>query len=94
MKPDYIYIIHQGESRLFKIGVSNDPKRRLRALQTGNPHPLTLLRAFKCSTMSAYRAEAAIHQHLAASRRKGEWFEIDTDDRVVAIAGAIINALS
>lgn len=92
-KPDYIYIIRQGDTRLFKIGVSNNPERRLKNLQTGNPHDLKILKQFRCD-VPAYGAERIIHAHLKDMHARGEWFDIPTDDKVVSVAQAMLNALS
>lgn len=88
-----VYIIQQKGTRLFKFGVSKNPKRRLKTLQTGNAGELILLIDFPCVDISAYAAEATIHRYLRECRIKGEWFEIESDDRVVSLATAIKNAL-
>ncbi len=93
MPSDHVYIIRQGNTRLFKIGVSNNPQRRLKNLQTGNPHPLKVVLSVPCVGISAYEAEALIHRHLGKERVLGEWFEIASDDRVVAIAQSMLNSL-
>jgi len=94
MPKDHLYIIQQRGSRLFKFGVSNNPKRRLQTLQTGNPQPLSLLVSFPCDGVSAYAAEAVIHRHLGSEHVKGEWFRIASDDRVVELAATIQKAVT
>lgn len=91
--PSSVYIIQQRGSRLFKFGVSKDPRRRLKTLQTGNAAELALLIDFPCKDVSAYAAEATIHRYLKDCRVKGEWFEIESDDRVVSLASAMKAAL-
>ena len=44
-----LYIIRCGDSDLFKIGISKYPEKRLKQLQTGNPHILKILFTFKVS---------------------------------------------
>lgn len=92
--PDHLYIIQQRGSRLFKFGVSKNPKRRLQTLQTGNPQQLSLLVSFPCVGISAYAAEATIHRYLGSEHVKGEWFQIATDDRVVELAATIKKAVT
>jgi len=87
-----IYIIQQGMTRLFKIGVSKNPEVRLRNLQTGNPHTLHLLKTFPCR-VPAYKAERIIHNHLSHVHVRGEWFQIPTDDAVVNLARVLIKSL-
>jgi hypothetical protein len=66
----YIYFI-QGESGgAIKIGHSMDPVKRLRDLQTSYPDNLILLLMVAGSETD----EKALHEQLAASRLKGEWF--------------------
>ena len=40
---DRIYFIMQSNYKAMKIGISNNPEKRLVSLQTGNPHKLLLL---------------------------------------------------
>jgi hypothetical protein len=71
-----IYIIGDGEN--IKIGVSKNPQRRLKTLQTGHPHKLTLL--FSIPSPSAYKIEKQLHKMLTDFRVKktncvrSEWF--------------------
>lgn len=81
---DYIYLIQNGDTRLFKIGVSNKPKRRIKSLQTGNPLTLTLVCTIACVNVPAYRAEAIIHNHLKKHRVGGEWFSL-TNDQIIRL---------
>src|SRR4030042_5168 len=37
-----LYFVHQKGTNLFKIGVSNNPEARLKALETANPNDLEL----------------------------------------------------
>lgn len=68
-----IYFI--GTQTHVKIGYVGDPKRleaRLKALQTGNPQPLTLL-----ATMPGNRSdELALHRRWNHLRTSGEWFKL------------------
>ena len=70
---DYVYII---ECKLhYKIGLSDDPDRRLRELQTGCPFPLTIRYrlGFECRKEAAF-VEKWLHQKLSGQRGIGEWF--------------------
>lgn len=93
MPIDHVYIIRQGTTRFFKIGVSNNPQNRLKNLQTGNPHQLKLVFSVPCHGISAYKAERIIHTYLHRDQVKNEWFNINTDDRVIFIAQAMLNSL-
>ena len=69
--PGFLYIISDGKD--YKVGVAKDPEKRLKTLQTGNKHTLSL--EFTESKNSPYQCEKIIHQALAVYRTKGEWFE-------------------
>lgn len=63
----YTYAVYDGEA--IKIGKSRGhPKRRMDALQTGNPRCLHLL------AYSAVLSEATVHAALSRWRLRGEWF--------------------
>lgn len=76
----YIYIIKSDENR-YKIGISNNPKKRLKQLQTGNQSTLTLIfsEEFNCTRNHLLKIEKEIHQTLNIGYKKlsGEWYLID-----------------
>lgn len=65
----YLYIIEE-EGGNFKVGVSNNPERRLRLLQTGNPRKLDLISVFD----NEPGLERLIHIVLDHRNLNGEWF--------------------
>ena len=77
---DYIYIIGNDKGYI-KVGVSKHPDKRLRQLQTGNEHKLTLLftEEFECTRKHLLCIEKAVHKSLRNMSIKciGEWFYID-----------------
>lgn len=76
-----VYVITDGEH--FKIGIADDPARRLRELQTGNGRKLHL--GFFIHANDAKRIEARAHGRLAELRREGEWFACEFDCAVWAV---------
>lgn len=66
----WVYFIRGGQH--IKIGWSPDPEKRLKALATGNAHPLTVLAKFPGSV----RDEKLLHRLLKPYRVRadGEWF--------------------
>lgn len=78
-----LYVIRAGKSTLFKIGISNNPKARLRTLQIKSPLPLELLLAV---TVESVDREREAHRILASCRQHGEWF--DLGDSADYFAGA------
>lgn len=58
-----------------KIGYTNNPRRRLSMLQTGQAHKLTLLRVFE----GGKPEEALLHARFAELRKSGEWFTFSAE---------------
>lgn len=77
---DYIYII-SNELGYIKCGVSKHPIKRVKQLQTGNEHQLTLLftEEFNCERKHLLHIEKEIHRNLQQMATKciGEWFYLD-----------------
>ena len=61
-----------------KIGMSCDPKRRLRELRTKTGHDLKLLATFPTHSVGSF-SEYRYHSRFAAHRLHGEWFERHPD---------------
>lgn len=57
-----------------KIGVSNDPMRRVDKLQTGSPKPLTLSGIIH--SRDAKKMENQLHERFAEQHTHGEWFDL------------------
>lgn len=79
-----VYALRDGNA--VKFGMADQPLQRIAALQTGNPRPWTTAIIIPLATVDsagnrvvtpreyAVRAEALIHEYLAAERVGGEWF--------------------
>ena len=71
----HLYIIQSDVSGAIKIGISKNPKNRMRQLQTGSPYKLKLL------TIVNGRGdlERSLHESLNSYKKacKGEWFDFD-----------------
>lgn len=68
-----VYFIRSGN--YIKIGYAEQPRRRLKELQTGNPEKLQLLG----TVPGGPDREREIHHLFNDFRVKGEWFELVTD---------------
>ncbi|WP_324695475.1 GIY-YIG nuclease family protein [Novosphingobium sp. RL4] len=74
MSEGHIYLLGTAEPLAVKIGFTKqDPRVRLKQLQTGNPMKLKLLGWFP----GTQREERGLHESLAAYRIGGEWFRLD-----------------
>ena len=84
----FIYIIRCGKQNLFKIGISKDVDKRLKQLQTGNPHKLKCIFRIESLEIKATKIEATIHQFFKEANKKhvlNEWFNL-SDDEVFNLA--------
>ena len=61
-----------------KIGVSDNPKRRIKDIQTSNPLPVHLIRTFEAGK-DAYVHEGHFHKLYKEFSTGGEWFEFTND---------------
>jgi hypothetical protein len=66
----FVYFIQADDSRMVKIGRAKNITQRLQSLQCGNHENLSPLGALA----GARALEEEIHELLAASRVRGEWF--------------------
>lgn len=83
----HVYAIQSPENpRHVKLGLSSNPKARLRQLQTGNPYKMVLIWTFPCRNMA--EIETAFHKVFDKYRIPGgEWFDfrpIDDPEHLVA----------
>lgn len=81
VKKGWVYFARLGDDGPIKIGHGVNPRRRVASLTSLSPHVITLLAAMPCD--DSFREEQSLHQKLAASRIKGEWFA----------AGAVLNEM-
>ena len=74
----YVYFIQSDQSKSkkpVKIGMANDPQKRLEELQTGNPYELSVIATIEFKTRrDASLAESHLHRRLSRMRMRGEWF--------------------
>lgn len=78
MNPTYLYLTEA--DGVTKIGITNDPARRLRELQTSNATPLDNRYTIPLTYDVARKLERYLHQKYDGVRTRGEWFEISADE--------------
>ena len=69
----YVYLIRGNDGR-YKIGIADNPMKRIRQLQTGNSDPLTLIEIYQSE--NARKIESALHNRYSHARNVGEWFDL------------------
>jgi len=74
MEISYLYIISNGTD--LKIGVSKNPQKRLKQLQTGSADKLEFFELYPLSSKRVYSLEKECHQKLQTNYiKRGEWFK-------------------
>lgn len=75
-----LYLIYARDVSRIKIGISDDPVKRLKQLQTGSPVRLELFafRNYRNITVK----EVTLHKRFQQKRVNGEWFELSPKDYV------------
>lgn len=74
----YVYLISDSKSYTYKIGISNNPEKRIKSLQTGNDKTLKIVCKVLCENYS--NVETALHNKYNFLRVSGEWFELNDKD--------------
>lgn len=86
-----LYLIHDGTYT--KIGITDNWRKRLHTIQTGNPHDLLTRALFNYDSIpdqAVKDLEKRLHTQLRNFHRRGEWFLLPEEiiDRI-AVASPI-----
>jgi hypothetical protein len=88
--PAYCYLAFYGRDGIasfVKVGMTRHPEKRLYGMATANPLDCLWVYVSKLPVAkAAYHVEHALHRHLDASKRRGEWFEVGETDEAAAQA--------
>lgn len=83
LNPIYVYLIQNLETSRYKIGISKNPSKRIKQLQTGSGEELKLIHTYESD--NARKIETALHNRYSPQNTYGEWFEISLLEEVVFI---------
>ena len=73
----YVYFISTKRKNVVKIGIANNPNKRLKTFQTANYEELIILRVIKVENRAlAFKLETALHQKFKKYHIRGEWFKL------------------
>lgn len=87
--PCHVYFIGPVDVDRCKIGVANDPRKRLKDLETSSGWPLKIYACVQYpSREAAFEAERKVHNDLTHRHIKGEWFRL-TPDEIDGLAVAL-----
>lgn len=94
-KTGHVYVIRTDSLNMYKVGKTNDLKKRIRGLQTGNASDIEVLLDFR--TNNSHLLESAVHDILAKYRCNGnrEFFNCDPEyiKLIVRIVGTTLDTL-
>lgn len=71
----YVYLLRNDLTGDYKIGVSVNPKKRVKTLQTGSSGQIHIIETFQSEY--PYKIESMFHNRHRADRLEGEWFALD-----------------
>ena len=75
-KPDgFVYILQYGNQNVFKFGVSSNPDRRIKDIDSSSPIVVKELGRFYFKNV--YNMEEMIHDNLKSSLIRREWFKLE-----------------
>lgn len=74
----YVYIIKVSPDGIYKIGVSKNPEKRIKQLQTGNPEKIELIKTFLSSY--PYKMENVFHRRFKRNHVQGECYYLSQED--------------
>ncbi len=86
----FIYVIAASVEGPCKIGLSQNPDKRLRQLQTGHPERLYLHHSEPAPEIKVAHLEKLIHKTLRPWKRTGEWFALDVETAIAEVQFGII----
>lgn len=83
-----LYVIGESKRGPVKLGYGDNPEKRARELQIGNPRALYLFHTVVCS--EACDIEAWLHRKFRDRHIRGEWYNISVTQALSAINEALI----
>ena len=77
MLPGEVYVV-RADNGLYKIGRSSNAAARIKTLTVQLPYALELVHTV--ATADTVGLERMLHTRFAAQRKRGEWFELSSED--------------
>lgn len=86
----FLYAARAGNTDQVKIGVTNNPNKRLKQVQTDCPYRVRFV--FLQEWEGAWGVERRIHAMIGSRRGIGEWFTLPSDDEIHGLFAAAVAA--
>jgi hypothetical protein len=87
----FLYVIGAVTDGPVKLGISANPERRLRQLQTGHHQQLHLFHTEPVASDRARLYDRLLHRDIGHMRSHGEWFHITVEDAIAYIICTFID---
>lgn len=78
-----VYVIEH-EHGYVKIGVSDNPVKRARSLQTGCPYEIRVLG--QINTSEPFAVESNLHERHEERKKRGEWYNLTVREKARLVA--------
>jgi len=79
-----VYVFYNKNTGFFKIGISKEPKTRLRHIETNSGCDLELILSiipeYKTIVEAPKTIESILHSYFRKKNHRGEWFKLDIND--------------
>ena len=85
MSDSFLYVIAASVTGPVKLGISVDPARRLKQLQTGHAEKLHLYHSAPARLEKARLYERLLHRDISHTKSYGEWFSLTVEQAVAHI---------
>jgi hypothetical protein len=72
----HVYLVQEGESNIYKVGISERPRVNLIGLQRGNSQKLNLVFFWSLPYSDAKQVEDRLKEVLSPSHKHGEWYSL------------------
>ncbi len=81
-----LYLFSVGNTRPIKVGITDDPLRRLGDFQVAHYHTVDFLRVWWLpGKLIAARIKSAFKYNFIEEHIRGEWFDVTADDAIVFV---------
>lgn len=90
MNESFLYAISSNNQKPVKLGISKNPLKRVKQLQTGHSEKLSLYHTEKVPADKVRLYENILHKDLSLKRKQGEWFDVTVEEAISYIKLTLI----
>ena len=69
-----VYLLKSDYTGFYKIGVSKNPAKRVKQLQTGSAENISIIHVFE--TEIPYKVETTLHNYYSMHKVNREWYDL------------------